>query len=560
MTEIADSSPLAPNVPWSPVRQSFDLNESVSSLLTVPDETHLNSPHLNSPLIIPEVVVDSSEKKMEDAEKECHKNVRLCKRSLRLTDPDGRDPGLVAKHHDSWYQKLEDEVNNVIDAVEDLCTEFGQTLGPTSVAAWKDTITTCENEFKERGDAWWTLVRPLPVSGSVPLVPLPHPVQGGAQSHRAQEALADITVDYEIIVAEGARVKEEYQKHLSWNLASDNDIELAMNKIEDWKRRFERLQDKRWSIQRKTMSFQLDDRKMNAATFFMNTLGSELDIAVEEIRYEDETRCLFSINKTKTASVKLPTFGGEAGEDFSKFEKEMKKGLITNRVKRADQVAKLREHLKARPKGMIPSNMEDIDEAWRILREIYGDATRVMKARRANIQAMRQMPSRSNTSGEKVEEHIEWLLKLELALQDMFEIGKQSVDMDRMAFGPDLVDTIHRLFPYDIQEKFADFDATDSKTKLSLMYDFISELRRKKQILLKAAANSETAGITIDDDTSSSNKSEGDSDDLSVDVQSEFAGCTVESNTSGSDDEGSSDGVSDEEHPFEPGGERGHSA
>ena len=192
------------------------------------------------------------------------------------------------------------------------------------------------------------------------------------------------------------------------------------------------------------MSFLLDDRKNQAATFFMNTLGSELDIAMEEITYEDESRCLFSINKTKTASVKLPTFGGEADEDFSKFEKEMKKGLITNRIKRADQIPKLREHLKARPKVMIPSNMEDVDEAWRILREIYGDATRVIKARRASIQAMRQMPSRSNTSAEKVEEHIEWLLKLELALQDMFEIGKQSVDMDRMAFGPDLVDTVHR--------------------------------------------------------------------------------------------------------------------
>ena len=43
-----------------------------------------------------------------------------------------------------------------------------------------------------------------------------------------------------------------------------------------------------------------------------------------------------------------------------------------------------------------------------------------MKARRAKILAMRMMPSRSNASAVKLEEHIEWLLQLELALQDMF--------------------------------------------------------------------------------------------------------------------------------------------
>ena len=137
---------------------------------------------------------------------------------------------------------------------------------------------------------------------------------------------------------------------------------------------------------------------------------------------------------------------------------------------------------------MIPGTLQDIDEAWRILKEIFGDASRVMKARRANIQAMRTMPSRSNiTTTAKIEEHIEWLLKLELALQDMFEIAKQSVDMERMAFGPDLVDIVYRLFPHDIQEIFADFDDKDSKIKLSSMFNYIVELRKKRQVMLKSA-------------------------------------------------------------------------
>ena len=174
---------------------------------------------------------------MEDAEKECHKNVRLFNRTLRLTDPNGREQSVIALHHDAWYEELKEEVSNVIDGIEDLCTDFGQILGSDRVKAWKDTITTCEDGFKDRLEAWCTACKPPPASGpAAPAVPIPTPGQGGHQSHRAQEALADVTVDYEIIVAEGAKLKEEYQKHLNWNIASDNEIELAVNKIEDWKR------------------------------------------------------------------------------------------------------------------------------------------------------------------------------------------------------------------------------------------------------------------------------------------------------------------------------------
>ena len=67
----------------------------------------------------PVVVEDSSENKMEDAEyefqyrwaeKECNENVRLFREGLRVTDPNGLEPGHVAKYHDEWYGKLEEYV------------------------------------------------------------------------------------------------------------------------------------------------------------------------------------------------------------------------------------------------------------------------------------------------------------------------------------------------------------------------------------------------------------------------------------------------------------------
>ena len=73
---------------------------------------------------------------------------------------------------------------------------------------------------------------------------------------------------------------------------------------------------------------------------------------------------------------------------------------------------------------------------------------------------------------------------------------------------------------------------------------------------MKTAEHSEAVGIPVDHGESSSDEYDGDSiDDITVDERCEVA---VESFTSG--DESSSDDDSDDGHPHEPGGDRGHSA
>ena len=57
-------------------------------------------------------------------------------------------------------------------------------------------------------------------------------------------------------------------------------------------------------------------------------------------------------------------------------------GFRSNRVKREDQVKKLREKLSGHPLSLVPDTMRNIDSAWENLTKIYGDAGRVMKANR----------------------------------------------------------------------------------------------------------------------------------------------------------------------------------
>ena len=69
-----------------------------------------------------------------------------------------------------------------------------------------------------------------------------------------------------------------------------------------------------------------------------------------------------------------------------------------------------------------------------------------MKAKKATIFSMGRMPRNESISAQ-LQFQIEWLLKLELSLQDIFYI-EQNVNMERDAYGPDLVEMVHNLFHF----------------------------------------------------------------------------------------------------------------
>ena len=76
-----------------------------------------------------------------------------------------------------------------------------------------------------------------------------------------------------------------------------------------------------------------------------------------------------------------------------KFQKEMLKGFKSNKIKKDDQIKKLRECLSGIPKTLIPIGMESVQDAWLILKDMYGDSARVMIARKRIIEDFGDYPS-----------------------------------------------------------------------------------------------------------------------------------------------------------------------
>ena len=293
---------------------------------------------------------------VEQVKKACRKKERTVNQLSRRFDPDIQNYGwaAIARHRDNWTDQLNEALGDLVESVEEMIDDHHSNLGGPEVEAWKLVVSEAEKKFLQ-------LVVKYEVSDSSETS---HPSQADATPVPNNQALraaqVNIEIDDDIVSNESKALSKEVKKFLDCDQVADEDIEIALGKVDDWNKRFERVKDKAYAIKRNSQCFNLDDPRVSNAQSAVAHLEQELNIAIDQLKDEDNKRCLYSLAKSKTASVKLPIFTGDRAEDFPKFKKEVEKGMKTNRVRRHDQVAKLRECLRQDPKALIPNDMEDI--------------------------------------------------------------------------------------------------------------------------------------------------------------------------------------------------------
>ena len=379
----------------------------------------------------------------------------------------------MTRYRDSWTDQLNDALSDLVGPVEEMVDDHHSTLDAPELEAWKVVVSEAEKRFAqlivkyERADPSETT---LPALADVP----------SNQALRA--AQVNIEIDDEIVSKESKALSNEVRKFFDCGQLADEDIELALGKINVWNKRLERVKEKAYAIKRNSQCFNLKDPKVSSSENAVANLAQELNNAIDQLKAEDNKRCLHSLSKSKTASVILPVFPGERSENFSKFEKEVEKGMVANRVKRDNQVTKLRECLRQDPKALIPHDMEDIDEAWRILSHIYGDTTRVMAARKEKLMRLGPLPN-NGKDATALKAQVEWLVSLETTLNDIMGLADSSLDMEYEAYNSSMVSVIRQLFHVDMVEELT-FQGT-SKYKIEKMKEFAINLREAKQELLK---------------------------------------------------------------------------
>ena len=487
------SSSAPPRAPWSPPPSQLVLRHQTNSLLGV-----LNTP--SSSLIAPLKIGDPKEaKKMElnQDKEECEEKIELYKDLLRRYSSRSKTPATVQRNHQKWEDELSAALTDIGKAIRRFIKNHGQTLGSETVDIWKKQITEGERKFDEHLDevtevlANMSRMQVPPASAVSPSEPNP---PDSAFASKAKAAEADVEVDSKQIIKEGKKLEKEVKAFEFWENASDEKIEEAMHSIEDWKKRMVKVQDRLTSIERNTLKFNLDKTKLSSTTAFIETLEEEMELKIRDIKEEDENRGLYSTSRSKAADVRLPKFGGRNEEDFFKFKKEMIQGFRSNKVKREDQVRKLRENLLDQPKTMISPDLKSIDDAWSILMDMYGDSSRVMAAKKQKLCNMGMYPSRTTRGGRlgTLKTQIEWVTKMEVLLKDIIELGEESEQHDRDAFGSDTILTVQGFLPFSMQKEL-DKDLksveNDGKEQLEVIIEFLKESRSTSQRLQKIEEN-----------------------------------------------------------------------
>ena len=85
---------------------------------------------------------------------------------------------------------------------------------------------------------------------------------------------------------------------------------------------------------------------------------------------------------------------------------------------------KVREVLKGQALRLVPESTKDIDAAWSILKNAFGDSVRVLQHRLDILEAMGDLPLDTNEKGYcNMKSKVEFLIKLENTVKDIIDLG-----------------------------------------------------------------------------------------------------------------------------------------
>ena len=485
--------PAAPEVPWSPSR-------SVQGAAQTSLYEDFQSPRRAS-LIKPLICLNNAEVDMADFSKdkeECEEKIEAFDDVIRRCNPKSKSPSAVKRCNVSWDNELKVALDDLTKTIRKFIRNHSQILEEESVGLWKQEITAQARKYDEHVTTVHGILDELESRSQSTPTPALHPpsalpVPDAASVAKARAAEVEVQVDAERIVSDGNQLSEEYMKYDDWGDASNEEVEEAARSIKDWRKKFRWLEDRVYTMKKNVKLYNLANTELDSSIKKVESIQLEMERAIHGIKEEDEVRGLFTLSQSKASDLKLPKFGGKPHENFAKFRMEMMRAFKANKIRREDQVKKLRENLFDQPKTMIPYTMEYIEDAWQVLGDMYGDAGRVMHAMRLELKKLKENADggypRRGTGLSLLKSQIEWITRLEVTINSLIELGEESEQLDRDAFGSKTVGFILNLFSFQIQDELALLlvpAGESGKEKLRLIVKFLKTLRNKRQCMQKA--------------------------------------------------------------------------
>ena len=131
---------------------------------------------------------------------------------------------------------------------------------------------------------------------------------------QVRDAEVEVSVEAERVALEVKKLEKHVKKYDDWGDATNEEIEEAMRSADGWKNRLYKIQDRIYSMKKNFQLYNLSSTELTQSTSLMEKLEEEMEIAIHDIKEEDDIRGLYSLSESKASDVKLPEFSGKPHE------------------------------------------------------------------------------------------------------------------------------------------------------------------------------------------------------------------------------------------------------
>ena len=285
-----------------------------------------------------------------------------------------------------------------------------------------------------------------------------------------------------------------------WTKASRAEVMTGMKNLEKWGQKFNELNKAHREFVLATSTYMLPNESDKVEEILEDTTSryKEVTRAIEE---EDKKRELYSLAGSNKEQVKLPGFGGIAGEDFSTFKAKLLLAFEKNMIPASDKVEKLRACLSGAALALVPEKTHDFNKALEVLRDAYGNPERVLAVRLSDIKKLGKCPPEVVNGRRNFNAIVSFCLKAEVLLQDLLDLAEQEgcEQLQHDVYSSSVRASIQRLFSLKEEKKMRSFTAR-GKAGLEEHLEFIKELRSKSQTMVDAVSDPKERPGRRDDD------------------------------------------------------------
>ena len=192
-------------------------------------------------------------------------------------------------------------------------------------------------------------------------------------------------------------------------------------------------------------------------------------------------------NQPKFECLPFPSFSGTK-ENIFKFKKRMMNALKANDIKEEEYIQELRKCLDPEPRGCIPDSIRNIEDAWSILQDVFGDPTGVIKEK-LSLASLGTYPQNGSSSAEMIQAQVEYLTDVQLVVKDLFELASREPKFRGQVFNCGTLRMLLLKFPIKEMHVMLEFSGPIVR-RLHCILDYIKEIRSRRLWLLSRYVDS----------------------------------------------------------------------